>query len=399
MSIREDNIPVIFRGQQGSVYQNVIGRIRNHSSSDADSRAIKVIMDNAKISFQQGYMAYLFSTPNIPTSIADYLNANKIPFIISSNYLDTLQSDDVVELQPDNRIRVIYRKGSNEYVIKVTNQCNCNCIMCPDSVHLRRKEAPFSLDYLVQKIELIEPGIGHITVTGGEPTLLKELFLEIMAQCRLKLPKTDLTILTNGRMFFYQNFAASFIKASPKKTVLSIPMHGHTPELHDSISRSGKSFLQTFKGISHVLELGGQIELRIVINRLNYKYLENISAMIIHNFPSVTKVIFMTLEMLGNAFRNDDIVWIDYSNIGPYLKRAAVYLLKHSMAVSLYNFPLCYLDKDLWGLAAKSISGHKARYDESCRSCTLIDECGGFFASTLSFKKLHGRPLLEPRSF
>jgi hypothetical protein len=56
--------------------------------------------------------------------------------------------------------------------------------------------------------------------------------------------------------------------------------------------------------------------------------------------------------------------------------------LEHGLNVSIYNHQLCVLDRELWPFARKSISDWKNEYLECCGQCAVLDECGGFFASS-----------------
>src|SRR3546814_13587756 len=47
-------------------------------------------------------------------------------------------------------------------------------------------------------------------VSGGEPTLYGDQFLELMRQTKALLPRTHIDILTNGRAFKDVNFAYTF---------------------------------------------------------------------------------------------------------------------------------------------------------------------------------------------
>ena len=55
-----------------------------------------------------------------------------------------------------------------------------------------------------------------------------------------------------------------------------------------------------------------QLEIRVVVSKLNCADISNIADIILH-IPRVTVVNFIGLEMCGNAIKNRDRVWIDYS--------------------------------------------------------------------------------------
>ena len=78
-------------------------------------------------------------------------------------------------------------------LIYVTNQCNSNCIMCPDSVKLRTRPNEITLENLKEQISGIDPAVEHVDITGGVPTLLREklpvLIEEVFRQAPDAFPK------------------------------------------------------------------------------------------------------------------------------------------------------------------------------------------------------------------
>jgi hypothetical protein len=55
--------------------------------------------------------------------------------------------------------------------------------------------------------------------------------------------------------------------------------------------------------------------------------------------------------------------------------------------VSIYNLPLCLLDRSVWDVAVQSISDWKNGYLPECDGCEARPRCAGFFSS--------GRPQLS----
>ncbi len=184
-------------------------------------------------------------------------------------------------------------------------------------------------------------------------------------------------------------------KSLPQKTMLGIPVHGYNAETHDMITQVPGSFRQTFLGLKHLLSKGFQIELRIVISGLNAKYMDQMADLIINEFPDVSVVRIMGLEMLGNAAVHRNEVWIPYREAFLSSKNAAVKLIHHSIDTSFYNFPLCSVDNKFWMLCPMSISGYKIRYAEACNECTVKDACGGLFAGSFNYAKSDVKPIRE----
>jgi hypothetical protein len=49
--------------------------------------------------------------------------------------------------------------------------------------------------------------------------------------------------------------------------------------------------------------------------------------------------------------------------------------------VSVYNLPLCLLDRSVWNVAVQSISDWKNAYLRVCDECGVRDRCSGFFST------------------
>lgn len=379
----------------GIIHRRFVDRLKffKSNSHPQDSRII-LIDSPIDLSFLRLDCAYLFNSDNLNPVVVEFLNRNNISYLFNIKNFSLFRDDDIVELSKFSQIiRIIIKNESTENVIALTNQCNSNCIFCPDSEQQRKKPQYRNIEELERIISLINPNIPFLTITGGEPTLHRD-FNKIVESCRDHLPNTELTILTNGRMFAYWDFTKEFAESVNKRCKVSIPIHASTSCDHNSISQVPGSLEQTMAGILNLINLGIHTQVRIVVNKQNYKHLLEISKMIFRELPGVSEVIFMTLEMLGNALKNKEMVWINYDQVRKDLHESVVFLLAHYIKVLLYNFPLCYLDEDFWGLSQKSISTYKRMFPEECNSCRFVADCGGFFHSTFITQKVEVRPYL-----
>lgn len=274
-----------------------------------------------------------------------------------------------------------------ERVLFVTNKCNSNCIMCPDSENMRKRNIGITYESLMAQLNEFPDDIEFLCITGGEPTLLRYDLIRILERCREKLNNTDFLLLSNGRSFSDMNYAREFSKSIPNLLIVGIPLYESYANGHEGITRVKGSFGETVKGINNLLSLGVAVELRVVVMKYNYKHLSEISRFIAKNFPNIIRVNFMSLEVLGNAFANKENVWIDLNETKTYIKDAAMTLFLAGIKCQLYNFPLCYVDHSIWSLCRKSISKNKVKYADECDFCQGKDQCGGFFNSTFAVMK------------
>lgn len=281
--------------------------------------------------------------------------------------------------------------NSNDNSLFVTAQCNNRCLMCSQPP-LNRND----IDALFEKNLLIlnsaPTGLKDIGITGGEPTLLGEKLFDLIEKIKSKLPDTQIHILSNGRAFANRDYARKLAKVGGAELLIGIPLHSDYCRDHDLITQVEQSYIETMKGLYNLAEFGVKIELRIVINKINFNRLHPISNFIYKNLPFVTYVSFMGLEDTGYTVKNYEKVWINPGEYQIQLETAVLNLATWSMDVSIFNLPHCCLPESLHEFARKSISDWKVKYLTSCEECKLKDSCCGLFAT--SKNKLVTIPLL-----
>ena len=146
-------------------------------------------------------------------------------------------------------------------------------------------------------------------------------------------------------------------------------------------------------GIHHLLEAGVEVGIRIVVSRLNYQELNSIIQFIHQEFPAVRYINIMGMEVLGNAWKNRELVWIEMDELKFYLQSAPPHRFRCGIEPGLYNFPLCLFDRKYWYCYKNSISDYKIRYFDQCEKCGEKLKCGGFFFSTYHYTKYKVRVL------
>lgn len=278
-------------------------------------------------------------------------------------------------------------KAESSALVYVTNQCNSNCIMCPDSVKLRTRPNEVTRENLLEQISEINPEAEHVDITGGEPTLLKEQLPELIEAVFRQATDAEVLMLSNGRSFAAGGYTERFSAFAHRRLKIEIPIHGDCAELHDRIAGCQESFVQTRAGIHHLLEAGVEVGIRIVVSRLNYSRLNELIRFISREFPEIKYVNLMGMEVLGNAWKNREQVWIEFDEVKDSLQQAVEQCFACGIIPSLYNYPLCLFDRKYWYCYRNSISDYKIRYFEECEKCTEKSRCGGFFASTYRYTR------------
>jgi len=289
-------------------------------------------------------------------------------------------------------VRSLYRPADKHNSIFVTERCNSNCLMCSqppkdkdDSDRLTQRN--------LELINLIAPAPNYLTITGGEPTLLDQNLLTIIAALRDNLPSTAVHMLTNGRRFAWPEFTARFAAVAHPNFSLGIPLYSDVAGIHDYVVQAKNAFDQTVMGLHQLARWHQRIEIRVVLHAQTIPRLPQLAEFIYRNLTFVEHIAFMGLENIGYAPRNMDKLWIDPADYQELLTEAVTFLRRCGMTVSIYNHQLCVLKQQLWKYAKKSISDWKNIYLDECQPCSAREQCGGFFTWATKLHSAHIRPL------
>lgn len=270
---------------------------------------------------------------------------------------------------------------SNSNILFVTEQCNNHCIMCCQPP--KRKD---DFDYYYKKnVALIKSApieTKVVCITGGEPTLAGYRFIELVRLVRDELPDTDIQILSNGRSFADHSFAKQLKDVGGDKIFIGIPLHSDYAGDHDKIAGSKGAFNETMLGLYNLADEGIAVELRVVINKMNYERLPQLAEYIFKNLYFVSWVALMGMEDTGYAPKNANQIWVEPKEYTTQMCKAVDILDGWGIPVAIFNIPLCLLSPDYHQFAAQSISDWKTKYLDFCDNCLLKDKCCGLFATS-----------------
>lgn len=314
-----------------------------------------------------------------------------------SNML-SFSNGDVLEISENGIIYRWYSVKEGDAGISTTPKCNSNCIMCPASDGERKVNSNLSVNIIKTIVEYMPDDLWYFTITGGEPTLIgQDNFINIYRTVKRHLPYTKILLLTNGRTLGNYTFFKKFSSEDTSNLRIAIPIHGSTAEKHDYITQAKGGYIQTSRALTNILNAGIELEIRLVISKLNQNDIFDIAKLIVNRYRNVKIVHFIGLEMRGNCAANAEKVIISYEDAFAHSKDAIEYLMKNGIDVALYNFPYCMIRKDFWPLARKSISAYKAEYYDECSQCQMRNVCCGIFTATKNFYKPNVYPIREDR--
>ena len=296
--------------------------------------------------------------------------------------LEHLSEGDIVSVGDDGNIRTLYRVNSFQNSLLATERCNSNCLMCSQPPK-DKDDIPRLYSTYQKLIPLIPKDCIELGISGGEPTLMGNLFFQLLEQIKEELPNTEVHVLTNGRTFAWNHTAEKLGELNYQRLMLGIPVYSDYYQIHDHIVQSENAFYQTILGLHNLARYNQRLEIRVVLHKLSYSRLPKLAKYIFKNLPFVEHITFMGLEYIGYTPHNIEKLWIDPYDYQNELSEAVEFLAGQGMHVSIYNTPLCVLPEKLWPYARKSISDWKNDYLEECQSCSKINECGGLFTWNL----------------
>ncbi len=221
--------------------------------------------------------------------------------------------------------------------LKVGFTCNNKCRFCVQG-NKRDKHGDFDTTTLLARLEEGRRESDQIVFTGGEATIRKD-FIDLVARAR-SLGYAAIQIQTNGRMFSDHSFCERTIEAGANN--FSLALHGHTPELHDYLTRAEGSFRQTVKGIRNLKGLDQYVGTNTVVTRSNYRNLPEIAGLLVHLGVDQFQLAFV--HALGTAGENFDSVVPRYTLAEPYVKAALAAGLRAKKIVMTEAIPYCFMD-------------------------------------------------------
>jgi len=326
--------------------------------------------------FTLGHSAFIGKSMNIQE-----INTNK-PIIYDLNdiFFKNLNEDDILHIFPEGKINILWEKrlNQNDLTLFITNQCNAQCIMCPQPP----KKDDYSL-FNINKIlleYLRKQPIKKIGITGGEPTIKKNDLINLLKLSYLYYPDVNIDLLTNAKKLNNFNYTKKIALSNPNiKFCISFPTDN--PDDFNKIIGTN-IYTEVIHSIQNLAILKQNIELRIVIMKQNSNRLLNISEFIYRNFPFVSHIAFMGMEVVGYAFDNINDIDVNIKESNEELLNAIRFLNQRDMNISIYNIPYCLINKSMWKFLRNSISTWKQMYPPECNLCSKKSSCPGIFTTS-----------------
>ena len=311
---------------------------------------------------------------------ASHAHVECIGQIVSSEIFDSIDSGDIGIISHDGSIRIILSRLANHNTVLVTERCDNLCLFCSQPPKI--KDDSWLLTQAALAIAAFNSS-STIGISGGEPLLYKEDFINFLDFLIEYAPMTQLHILTNGKAFSDAVFAQRILARSHKVAMcFGVPLYSSLANVHDELVGSKYAFKETVKGIINAGNLGLSIEFRIIPTLTNFKQLPYMIEFVSRTFSNISQVSIMNLEAEGYARKNWNNLYAPPFAYSKYLCDAIKIADRQSLNTVLFNYPLCHLPIELHCRSVQSISDWKNYYPEECNLCIKKEACGGYFKSS-----------------
>lgn len=276
---------------------------------------------------------------------------------------------------------------SPKHWVRASSACNNNCLFCHDSEN--RSSAPPAREQISSSLaDGIEKGIRALVLSGGEPTLNRDLPAIISEAKSLGYERVQ--IITNGRAFAYNGYLDKMAEAGLDEVTFSF--YSHRENTHDILSNVPGSFVQSLKGLANAVESRKFIvNIDIVINRLNVMTLpETID---FFYTMGVREFDLLYLIPFGRAYENRNMLFMEPAECAGAIKTALLRAREKGARVWANRVPASLLEGCEWSMQSPDkivteVLGHSSVFEsflaggpppecrgERCPYCFLEDFC------------------------
>jgi len=271
-----------------------------------------------EIAIKAGYKELYTGTPGAKTK-------SIIPRVV---IVENTQLQNIIEPKSIAQRREMFHKDYPKILnLKLLRKCNSKCTMC----NYWDKQAWPPAELENNKVhELIEEatflGFNELRLSGGEPTLRKDLFEIIQHASDLNL---NVLLSTNG-LIIDEKYALKLRESGLKEIIFSLD--SDNPKLNDKIRATKNHFKKTINAIKHAANSGLNVGISTTIQKQNYNCLRKIIPMLGKNINFITFSlvnVFIGKDNKDKILNKTELKKYYFEEI-PFILRTA---LKHNVKV------------------------------------------------------------------
>lgn len=270
----------------------------------------------------------------------------------------------------------LFRHGSQHNTLLLTERCDQLCVMCSQPPKASNDDWRFP--HYERALHLVDRD-AVIGISGGEPTLYKDVLLNILGRVSEKRPDLSYHILSNGQHFVPEDRERLAELHRRVRITWGIPLYSHQAKQHDRIVGKEGAYHRVLESLYLLASTRADIELRTVITALNVLQLPHLASFIASHLPFIADWAIMGMEPIGYAKANRDALFFDHSAFPQPLVSAAQISKLLKIPCHFFNIPRCTVPPAIRGNCVDSISDWKKKFLPQCTACTERSACSGFF--------------------
>jgi MoaA/NifB/PqqE/SkfB family radical SAM enzyme len=289
-------------------------------------------------------------------------------------------------------------------LLRLTMACNERCPFCNVPVEDYATPTPREEATLAEIDAFVASGEQTLTISGGEPTLLRKRLLRVVREARARgVPFVELQ--TNAVLV-----DAAYAKelAVAGLTSAFVSLLGINAEDHDALAGLDGAFPRCLAGIDAMLDAGIPVTLNPVIARRTQGRVAEYVRFVAERLPRVRSISLSAVQPHGRARKNTELL-PDYDVLAASVRQARK--VAASAGISLLN-PYCGLPRCVgWEDGQGCVEANEAAdggwrqtpgienrgdkvHGAPCRRCALRPGCGGAWKAYWEVRE--GRGLRAP---
>jgi MoaA/NifB/PqqE/SkfB family radical SAM enzyme len=247
--------------------------------------------------------------------------------------------------------------NESKHWVRLTAACNSKCIFCLDAEAQDGRFMSFDDICVEVRRGREEKEASRLVVSGGEATIHPR-FHDVVRYAKSQGYRWVQTV-TNGQRLADRDFFLRAVAAGLDEITFSL--HGHTPELHDRLTKTKNGFENLMRAMIRAVRDGRVIvNVDVCINRQNVEHLEAIVALC--SRVGVREFDLLHVIPQGEAFEHRSELFYDVDAHSEALRRVFRYARVPGFHIWTNRFPVQHLE----GLEELIQDPHK-----------MLDEVGG----------------------